>query len=380
MIESPLKPLNEAISASEMEEKTALSLQRAVKQLHFGCPAERAIAAREIKDLARADLRTRRSLASLGVVPSLVSMVGCGGSSGVAAVEALIELAHGTYTNKALMVEAGLLSKLPHLLNTPENPSITNPITTLLSSLSTLINTTLSFPSNSTNLLQFLIHTLTSATATDASKSASLATLSNLSQKLDFAHAMLSNGAMRALARASFDERLSETALSTMGNLVTVKRLAAEEDESVVKALMEVLAWEGRPKCRELALYVLMVLAHKSGMQRRTMAREGVVPLLLEVALLGSTLARKRAMRMLGWFKEEREREGAGAGACSGPSTPRKGVVVGGECRRCMKGMVKQSLDRNMELIVRRAGRSVSGDGFDVGSLLVSSSSKSLPY
>lgn len=75
-------------------------MKRSVKRLHFGGWEEKGEATLEIKRLARVDGRMRRSLAKLGVIPSLVSML-----VGVQddhyrhlAIEALIELAHGTFT------------------------------------------------------------------------------------------------------------------------------------------------------------------------------------------------------------------------------------------------------------------------------------------
>lgn len=74
-------------------------LQRSVKKLHFGDCEEKEIAAKEIKRLARKDLRTRKSLAVLGVIPTLVSMLDSEVSGHrESSVQALIELANGTYT------------------------------------------------------------------------------------------------------------------------------------------------------------------------------------------------------------------------------------------------------------------------------------------
>lgn len=91
-------------------------LQKSVKKLHFGSWDEKEVAAEEIKRLAKEDLKRRKLMAELGVIPPLVAMVG--GSEAVLrrqklAVQTLTELANGSFTNKALMVEAGILSKLP---------------------------------------------------------------------------------------------------------------------------------------------------------------------------------------------------------------------------------------------------------------------------
>lgn len=76
-----------------------MGLQRSVKRLHFGSWEEKEVAAMEIRRLAQEDVKTRKSLAELGVVPPLVAMVGSPvvGRQRLA-VQTLIELANGTYT------------------------------------------------------------------------------------------------------------------------------------------------------------------------------------------------------------------------------------------------------------------------------------------
>lgn len=74
-------------------------LQKSVKGLHFGSWEEKGLAAREIKRLAKEDLKRRKSMAQLGVIQPLVDMV----ESDVVerqrlAVQALIELANGSFT------------------------------------------------------------------------------------------------------------------------------------------------------------------------------------------------------------------------------------------------------------------------------------------
>lgn len=75
------------------------ALRKSVKMLHFGSWEEKEAAAREMKKLAEEDVKRRRIMAELGVIPPLVSMVG---SEVVArrrlAVRALIELANGCFT------------------------------------------------------------------------------------------------------------------------------------------------------------------------------------------------------------------------------------------------------------------------------------------
>lgn len=74
------------------------ALRKYVKMLHFGRWEEKEAAAREMKKLAE-DVKRRRTMVELGVIPPLVAMVG---SEVVArrrlAVRALIEISKGSFT------------------------------------------------------------------------------------------------------------------------------------------------------------------------------------------------------------------------------------------------------------------------------------------
>ncbi|KAL0407418.1 UNVERIFIED_CONTAM: hypothetical protein Slati_4055700 [Sesamum latifolium] len=140
------------------------------------------------------------------------------------------------------------------------------------------------------------------------------------------------------------------------------------------------MAWEEKPKCQELSAYILMVLAHQSSLQRQKMAKAGIVQVLLELALLGSPLAQKRASKILQWFKDERQMK---MGPHSGPQMGR--VSIGSpvnerdvdEGKKLLKKIL-QSLYKNMETITRRANGDT--DSSKLKALVMSSSSKSLPY
>ncbi|XP_010279096.1 PREDICTED: U-box domain-containing protein 7 [Nelumbo nucifera] len=365
------------------ETASPFMLQRSVKQLHFGSWEEKEIAVKEIRRLAGEDLRMRKSLAALGVIPSLVSMLGSEASDRRRlAVQALIELANGTYTNKALMVEAGIFSKLPKCdvidaLDELEKRDFA----VLMLSISVLANTQLHIASSEI-LLPFIIRILVSDASMEA-KEACLGTIYNLSTMLESIGPLVSSGVVHTLLVLSSEKETSEKALAALGNMVVpvVGKKAMENEPMVPGTFIEILTWEDKPKCQELAAYILMILAHQSSAQREKMSQLRIVPVLLEVALLGSSLAQKRALKLLQWFKDERQSK---IGAHSGPQTGR--VIVGSpvsqrvtnEGKRMMKNMVRQSLNKNMELITRRAN--AAGESSNLKALVISSSSKSLPY
>ncbi|RVW18863.1 hypothetical protein CK203_097712 [Vitis vinifera] len=332
------------------EEEESLGLQRSVKRLHFGSWEEKEVAAMEIRRLAQEDVKTRKSLAELGVVPPLVAMVGSPvvGRQRLA-VQTLIELANGTYTNKALMVEAGLLSNLPQNTDTIDESTM-HEFARLL-----------------------LIET----------KESCICTLYNLSAVLDNSGPLVNGGVVQSLLRLVSVKEVSEKALATLGNLVVTMmgKKAVENSTLVPESLIEIMTWEDKPKCQELSAYILMILAHQSSVQRQKMAKAGIVPVLLEVALLGSPLAQKRVLKLLQWFKDERQTR---MGPHSGPQAGR--YVMGSpvnqretlEGKKLMKTMVKQSLNKNMEMITRRANAATAAS--TLKTLVISTSSKSLPY
>lgn len=81
------------------DEDGSLLLQRSVKKLHFGSWEEKEMAAMEIGRLAKGDVKTRKLMAELGVIPALVELVDSEVTARrQVAVKALIELANGTYT------------------------------------------------------------------------------------------------------------------------------------------------------------------------------------------------------------------------------------------------------------------------------------------
>ncbi|GMI72873.1 hypothetical protein like AT2G27430 [Hibiscus trionum] len=370
------------VTEKETELDGSVVLQKSVKRLHFGSWEEKEVAAIAIEKLAREDDKARKLMAELGVINMLVSMVDTEAvGRHRAAIKALIELANGTFTNKALMLEAGILSKLPNNINVVDEQT-RHDIAELLQSLSSISNT--HFSLNKPEVLQFLIAILESPSSFET-KELCLGVIHNLSAVLENAALLVSNGVVHTLLKLCSSKEVSEKALATLGHLVvTLMGKKAMEDSSMVpESLIEILTWEDKPKCQELSGYILMILAHQSSTQRDKMSKAGIVPVLLEVSLMGSLLAQKRAMKLLQWFKDERQ---AKMGPHSGPQTGR--VVMGSpmhpkqalEGKKMMKSLVKQSLAKNMEMITRRANAGGGVDASDLKSLVLSTSSKSLSF
>ncbi|KAL1834107.1 hypothetical protein DCAR_0104274 [Daucus carota subsp. sativus] len=383
----PSEPSNTTAKVADMndqeeekKEQEMVILQRAVKKLLFGSPEEKDIAAKDIKNLAAEALSRRKLMAELGVIPPLVAMAGSEATARQRlAVQALTELANGTYTNKALIMDAGILSKLPGNIGVLDEETM-HDFAQLVLSVSSLANS--QFPVNSSMMVPFVISVLESNSSLDT-KEYCLGTLYNLSNMLDNANTLASDEVFNILLRLSSVKQTSEKALATLGNLVVTLtgKKALESSPMVPESLIEIMTWNDKPISQELSAYVLMILAHQSPVQRLKMSNAGIVPVLLEVSLLSSPLAQKRALRLLQWFKDERQTK---MRPHSGPQTQRlsSGSPVNqrevSEGKKVMKNMVKQSLYKNMESMARRAHGDESSSKLKF--LVISSSSKSLPY
>lgn len=277
------------------------------------------------------------------------------------------------------MVESGILSKLPIKIDLLDEPTRQD-FAQLLLSLSSLSN--IQFSVSSARIIPFVVSILESSSGIET-KVLCLGALYNLSSVLDNAGNLVTSGVVNTLLRLCSLREASEKSLATLGNLVVTStgRKALESNPLVPENLIEILACEEKPKCQELSAYVLMILAHQSSVQRQKMSKAGIVPVLLEVALLGSPLAQKRALKLLQWFKDERQKR---MGPHSGPQVGR--LSIGSpvnkwdvdEGKKLMKNIVKESLYKNMETITRRANGAADSSRFKA--LALSSSSKSLPY
>ncbi|KAE8689450.1 hypothetical protein F3Y22_tig00110937pilonHSYRG00044 [Hibiscus syriacus] len=310
---------SQLVTEKEIKLDGSVVLQKSVKSLHFGSWEEKETAAIAIEKLAREDDKARKLMAELGVINMLVSMVDAEMvGRHRAATKALIELANGTFINKALMLEAGILSKLPKDINFVDEQT-RHDFAELLLSLSSIQNT--HFSVNKPEILQFLIGILESSSSFKT-KQLCLGVIYNLSAVLENAALLGSNGVVHTLLKLCSLKELSEKALAALGHLVvTLMGKKAMEDSSMVpESLIEILTWEDKPKCQEASAYILMILGHQSSTQRDKMSKAGIVPVLVEVSLMGSLLAQRRAMKLLQWFKDERQVK---MGPHSGPQTGR---------------------------------------------------------
>ena len=202
------------------------------------------------------------------------------------------------------------------------------------------------------------------------------------------------------------DMEVSERILSILSNVVSTPegRKAISTVPDAFPILIDVLNWNDSAGCQEKASYILMVMAHKSYGDRHAMIDGGIVSSLLELSLLGSTLAQNRASRILECLRVDKGKQisenyggsigsaGVSAPICGSssssvdPNICSKGALeeeedMMSEEKKAVKQLVQQSLQNNMRRIVKRANLPqdfVPSDHFKA--LTSSSTSKSLPF
>lgn len=139
-----------------------------------------------------------------------------------------------------------------------------------------------------------------------------------------------------------------------------------------------------------------MVLAHRSYADRAAMAEAGATSALLELTLVGTALAQKRASRILEILRADKGKQVAdAAGIVATMSAPQERGGGGGARqeeadeagmsneKRAVRQLVQQSLQSNMRRIVRRARLPqdlAPPSSENLKALTASSTSKSLPF
>ncbi|PKU79066.1 U-box domain-containing protein 4 [Dendrobium catenatum] len=367
----------------------------------------RAVAAAEVRRLAKDNPEARQTLAMLGAIPPLVGLLDAEDSeSHISALYALLNLGIGNDENKSAIVKAGAVHKMLALIESglPTTPTSTaEAIVAVLLSLGAL-DANKPIIGASSGAILFLVNffrTPNPNTNSTQSKDDALRALFNLSISPSNAGQLIDSGLVPCLIAAiGEDANISERALAVLSNLVA----ASPEGRSAVSCvadafpvLVDVLNWSDEPGSQEKAAYILMVMAHKSrGVDRAAMAAAGITSALLELALVGSALAQKRASRILEMFSEDKGKEALKGGIVavsapidsSGGGRSMSAASVAeieeekgmSEERRAVRRLVVQSWQNNMRRIARRANLPPDFAPSDSFRELAASSSKSLPF
>ncbi|KAM4130410.1 hypothetical protein ACJW30_01G099300 [Castanea mollissima] len=385
-------------------------LKLVAKELQGEDSAKRKAAASNVRLRAKEDSEARATLAMLGAIPPLVGMLDhheSDAESQIASLYALLNLGIGNDANKAAIVKAGAVHNMLKLIESPNapNPLVSEAIVANFLGLSALdLNKSVI---GSSGAIPFLVKTLKDLDhqSSPQSKQDALRALYNLSIFSCNVPFILEADLIPLLLKTLGDMELSERCLAILSNLVSTpegrKAISVAPDSFPV--LIDALNWNDSPGCQEKASYILMVMAHKAYGDRQAMIEAGIASSLLELTLLGSTLAQKRASRILDCLRVDKgkqvsENYGGNLGAAvsapiygssSSSTNPNGGPIecleeaedMMSEEKKAVKQLVQQSLQSNMRRIVKRANLPqdfVPSDHFK--SLTASSTSKSLPF
>lgn len=401
-----------AVDASEVDIKKRTEaleeLKRVVKRLQLDAHDEqKKVAAGDVRRLAKEDAEARTTLAMLGAIPPLIQMLDSGDiDSQIASLYALLNLGIGNDANKAAIVRAGTVHKMLKLMESQKeypNPCVCDAIVANFLGLSALdLNKPII---GSSGAIPFIVETLKNIDNRSSyqAKQDSIRALYNISICPSNVSVILETDLIPFLLNTLGDMEVSERVLSILSNIVSTPegRKAISQVPDSIPILMDVLNWTDSPGCQEKASYVLMVMAHKAYGDRLAMIENGIVSSLLELMLIGSTLAQKRASRILETLRTDKGKQvscsfngGLGAAVSAplyGSSSSADQNQDSKDCldeedmmseeRKAVNQLVQQSLQSNMRRIVKRANLPqdfVPSDHFK--SLALSSTSKSLPF
>ncbi|KAI4376863.1 hypothetical protein MLD38_014573 [Melastoma candidum] len=365
-----------------------------------------------VRLLSKGDGEARSMLAMLGAIPPLVGMIDCDDDEAkINALYALLNLGIANDENKAAIVKAGAVHKMLKLIessssdaNVTTNPLISEAIVANFLGLS-------ASDSNkpiigSSGAIPFLVNTLMDLDrkSSPQAKEDSLRALYNLSIFHPNIGLMIETDLIPFLIASLGDMDDSDRSLSILSNIVYTGegRKAISAVPNAFTVLVDVLSWTDFPACQEKASYILMVMAHKAYGDRQGMIDAGIVSALLELTLLGSALAQKRASRVLECLRVDKGKqisESYGEGSFAAVSAPiysstSTSAIGQGDAKECLEGedmmseekkavkqLVQQSLQNNIKRIVKRANLPQDFVPSDhLKSLTASSTSKSLPF
>lgn len=398
---------NETEEVQRKKEERLEELRKAVRLVQSEAVEERENGAKLIRRLAKEDGEARTSLALMGAIPPLVAMIGIDeasdeSSSQIEAMYALLNLGIGNDLNKAAIIQAGALHKMLQKIkssNESFEPAASEAIVANLLALSALDSNKPII--GTSGAIPFLVSILEDSDdkCSSQAKQDALKALYNLSISPSNIPLIVETNVIQYLISMLGDMEVSERILAMLSNVIlnSEGRRCISSVPDVFPVLIDVLNWTDSSGCQEKASYVLMVMAHKSYGDRQRMIEAGVGSALLELTLLGSTLAQKRASRLLECLRVDKGKQvsrsfngGASAAVSApicGPSSSSMTNVnkeeedMMSEEKKAVKQLVQQSLQNNMRKIIKRANLPQDFVPSEhLKSLAVSSTSKSLPF
>ncbi|KAG6472536.1 U-box domain-containing protein 12-like [Zingiber officinale] len=388
----------EADAEAQLKVEAFQELQRVVDRLQLhgsnACGDRKGEAAAEVRRLSKDDPEARETLAMLGAIPPLVALLDSQDSDDQTdALYALLNLGIGNELNKAAIVKAGAIHKMLSLIDSGPSQAVSEAIVANFLGLSALDSNKPVI--GALGAIPFLLSAFRSCASSPTAKQDALRALFNLSIASANLPLLIDSGLVSALLASIGDMEVSERALAVLSNLVSSskgRRAVARCTTDSFAVLVDVLWWSDAAACQEKAVYVLMVMAHKGHGSRAAMIGAGVISSLLELTLLGTPLAQKRASRLLEILTGDKGKgmSEEGSSSCiSSVSAPQWRAASAeanteegmSEEKKAVKDLVQQSLQSNMQRIVRRANLAQDfAPSERFRALTAACTSKSLPF
>ncbi|KAJ0984873.1 hypothetical protein J5N97_003229 [Dioscorea zingiberensis] len=361
-------------------------LQSVVRRLQEEDDDQKKSAAMDVRRLAKDDREARQTLAMLGSIPPLVGMLDSGDpETQIASLYALLNLGIGNDLNKAAIVKAGAVHKMLRMIGSQCIWPVLDAIVANFLGLSAL-DSNKPIIGGASGAIPFLVRSFQNPNPnpSSTSKQDALRALFNLSIAPSNISNLVDANLPACLFSAIGDMEVSDRALAVLSNLLSTShgRRAVSRTEGAFPILVDVLNWCDSPACQEKAAYILMVMAHKRSTDRTAMIESGITSSLLELTLVGTPLAQKRASRILEILTVEKGKHVSAPMKSERLDSKRR---VGDEkCmseeRRAVRRLVEQSLQSNMRRIVCRANSTCDSSPSDHFLTMVASSAlKSLP-
>ncbi|KAI7747185.1 hypothetical protein M8C21_010669, partial [Ambrosia artemisiifolia] len=303
--------INMKLPESLSEEKNVM-MKETVKRLQSGLNDDVLQGAKEVRELTKTDPETRTYFGLIGAIPPLVAMLDYEDVNiQISTLYALLNLGIGNDLNKSAIVEAGGVHKMVNLI-TPTidcEPDLRAAIVANFLGLSALDSN--KGVIGSSGAVSFLIKTLRGLIKVEAEIDKKDSQVVQDCSRALYNLSILPTNVLLMIEIDGFVQfllstigggaEISDRVLLILTNIVSTPegRRAISGVHDVFTILVDVLSWMDMPNCQEKVAYILMVMAYKSSEDQQAMIEAGIKSSLLELTLLGSTLAQKRSSRIL---------------------------------------------------------------------------------
>eukprot|EP00850_Spirogloea_muscicola_P004772 SM000021S06405 [mRNA] locus=s21:2510:6161:- [translate_table: standard] len=287
-----------------------------VARLICGGPEAHVEAVKDVQQMAQ-DSEARNELRAAGAVPALVALLrspACRGHAEEAVIMALLNLAISSHANKHAIVEAGGIPKLVDVLQPRFAPSAAEVAVQEAAAalvLSLAASNQLKPVLGHAGAIPPLVSMLTAGSSAHGMLDAVWALLNLSFHGPNKSLIVTAGGVSPLLATVSGAQpEIQEKAIAVIAQLSTVAegRAALCAEAIVIPALIGVLD-EGTNVSKEHAANVLLRICSTNEVLRRAAVMERVIPVAVELSLLGTDKVRVKAQKLLSFFQMQRAQE-----------------------------------------------------------------------